>query len=659
MQKEIDELRKKLILAVVVQAALIVIFRYGLEEGILSATILLILEALMLWYAFDQFSHLSKEQSHGVSDVLSHAARDAYLFGETGIVIYNDEHVITWVSDLFTQREISCVGEKVLSWLPDAEGLLVGNSEKTIVVLNQRTYEVTRKNDEQALFFKDITDLTKYRTAFEKGRVVIGMASLDNYEESTQYEDESVVSNINIAVRTPFTEYCKKHGILVKRVNNYRYFMVLNERIYKELSDDHFSVLTSVRKAATKQEVSITLSMAFARGWDSYEEMDDVVAKLMDLAQSRGGDQVAVQKSGEDVKYFGGSSEAAEKSSRVRVRVMAHTLRELVSRSSNVIICCHRVADFDCMGAALGMARMTQSLNKPTVIIAKTGGIEEKLEGVLNANLDALLEEDFKFVTENEALNQLKEKTLVIMVDHHNIKQSNGAKVLEKARTVAVIDHHRRSTEMGVQPVLVYIEAGASSTCELITEMIPYVSNRVEISELDANIMLAGMIVDTQRFRVRTGARTFDAASTLRKYGADPLQVDDYLKDTYAEFESKTSIMKSSKMIDHDIIITPVKDRTMSRSMMSQIADDLLQIQDVEASFVIANDGEGQTCISARSNGHMNVQRIMEKMHGGGHMTASAMQRPEMSIDDVEQELLMFIKEYIEEEKQNESNSKE
>ena len=656
MQQKMASLKRWMILAVVVQAALLVIFRTGLDKGIMSATVILIIESAALYFCFDRFDALSENATTGVKDILGDAAKDAYLFGEVGMVFYDDEHIITWMSDLFDQRGINRVGRKILVWLPEAEPLLNGDTDRVTVQLDDRRYEISRKEDEQVLFFRDVTDLFRYRTSYEEERPVFGMASLDNYEESTQYEDEAVVSAINVAVRSPLTEYCKDHGILCKRLNNYRYFLVLNERIFSDISSDHFSVLNTVRKAAQKQEVSITLSMAFARGNEHYSELDDTVAKLMDLAQSRGGDQVAVQKSGEDVIYFGGSTEATEKRSRVRVRVMAHTFRELISRSSNVIICGHREMDFDCMGSAIGMARIAETLHKPAVIIAKTGGIEEKLKGALTAN-QAELNQEISFVTESEALNQLQDKTLVIMVDHHSLKQSNGSKVLESAKKIAIIDHHRRTAEMGVKPVLVYIEAGASSASELITELFPYVSNSLDVSEIDATIMLAGMTIDTNRFRTRTGSRTYDAASALRKLGADPLLVDEYLKDSYEEFNTKASAMADCRNIGKGIVICPVKDKVLSRSIMSQIADEILEIQQVEAAFVIADDTDDETAISARSNGKVNVQVIMEQMKGGGHMTAAAMQRPHCNIDTLQKELQKTIETYFKEAEADESNT--
>ena len=559
------------------------------------------------------------------------------------------------MSELFKERSINRIGHKVLTWIPEADDLLSGSSEETTVVLDDRTYRIHRNEDEPVLFFQDITDLSNYRTKYADGKVVIGLASFDNYDEATQYADEGDIAAINATVRAPLPEYCTAHGIFFKRLGNSRYLLVLNEKIYSEIAADRFSILNTVRKAAQKLDVTITLSMAFARGDASFQELDQMVSNLMDLAQTRGGDQVAVQEAGGDVKYFGGSTEAAEKRSRVRVRVMSHALRDLIMKSSNVIICGHRMSDFDCVGSAICLSRMVESLHKPCSIIALTGGIEEKLSKALKENADKFKEE-VNFVTESEALNQLGDKTLVIMTDHHNIQQSNGSRVLEQAKKVVVIDHHRRSTDMGVKPVLVYIEAGASSTCELVTEMIPYVSSSMDLSELDATLMFTGMIVDTQRWRVRTGARTFDAARVLKENGADPSAAYGWLKDSFDEFALKAEVAVNSERYDHGIVIANVKNKVLTRSLMSQVADTLLGVEGVEAAFVLAIDGNNQSCISARSNGKINVQVIMEAMHGGGHMTAAAMQRSKCDMDGLKNELLAVIDEYFKEEA-DESNS--
>lgn len=657
MKQKVKNMKRLAFLIVVAEAAVLAFFYFGLKKrDIIIPGIAVILEAALLFYLFEHFESAAQEQSVGVKNAVGETTSEAYLNGGIGLLIYDDNYMITWMSELFAQRGLDKVGSKILSWIPEADDLIAGRSETAVVRLDERVYEIRRKEDAQVIYFRDITELTEYREHYEDEKIVIGMASFDNYDESVQYADEADNAAINTAIRTPLHEYCANYGILLKRLNNSRYLMVMNEKIFAELMNDHFSILKKVRKSAQKADVAVTLSMSVARGSTDLKELDEMAASLMDLAQTRGGDQVAVQAVGQDVKYYGGSSEAAEKRSRVRVRVMSHALRDLIQSSSNVIICGHKTADFDCIGSAICLSRMATALRKPAVIIAKTGGIEEKLSDAMKEN-EAQLKQEVTFVTEAEALNQLHDGTLVIMTDHHNVRQSNGAKVLEHAKKVIIIDHHRRSTEMGVKPVLLYIEAGASSTCELLTEMIPYVSRHTDISEMAATFMLTGMIIDTQKWTVRTGARTYDAASVLRQMGADPLKANDYLKDNYDEISLKSNVISTAKRYDHGVIIAPVKDRKLTRSLMSQVADRLLNVQGVEATFVIANTSDSETCISARSAGRFNVQMIMESMGGGGHRTGAAMQRTKTNVEDIHKELLQKIDEYYKEENPDESDS--
>ena len=656
MHQGINRAKRIIMLLVIIQAVLLFAFRTVLKSGILTASIILIFEAAADIYLFEYFQGLAEEQSSGVKATLGSAAKEAYLMGGVGLVIYDDNYIITWMSELFAERGINRVGHKFLTWVPEADDLISGKSDSASVKLGGHVYEMRRKADAPIIFFKDVTELTEYREKYGNERLVLGLTSFDNYDETIRFADETDTALINAAVRAPVAEYCDKYGIFYKRLSNDRFLMILNEKIFAGLMEDRFSILNTVRKSAQKADVSITLSMAFARGTSDYTELDEMVTELLDLAQTRGGDQVAIRVAGEEVRYFGGSTEAAEKRSRVRVRVMSHALRDLISSSSNVIICGHKTADFDCIGSAICLARMAKALKKNAVIIARTGGIEEKLSAAMKAN-EEQLKEEVTFVTASEAYNQLQENSLVIMTDHHNVRQSNGGKVLEMAKKVVVIDHHRRSSEMGVKPVLVYIEAGASSTCELLTEMIPFVSNKTDISPLAANFMLTGMIVDTQKWRVRTGARTYDAASALRKMGADPQTAYEYLKDTFSEFSLKSAVISASEKYANGIIISAVKDRQLTRSLMSQVADSLLGIQGVEAAFVIASSSDTETGISARSNGKVNVQRIMEAMKGGGHMTAAAMQRTKTTPDNLKKELLEVLDQYFKEDRANESNS--
>lgn len=655
MIHKIDQLKYRIIIIIALQIAITIIFKVLFDRGIFIAGIILISEAALLYYAFFVLQNEQLKHDDKMNELLGEGATDAFLFGEVGIVAYDENYIVTWMSDLFNDRGINRVGKKILVWLPEVDSLISGQDEIISVSLDERKYEIRRRDDAPMLFFRDITEKEKYKAAYEDEQVVIGMVNLDNYDESTQYEDESVIANINSGIRTLIIDYAREKGILLRRINNYRYLLVLNEKIFSNLVNDRFSIMNKVRAAANQLEVSITLSMAFARGSNKYEELDEMVIKLLDLAQNRGGDQVAVRKVGEAVKYFGGSSEAAEKRSRVRVRIIAHALRGLIQKCSNVIICMHKDADFDCMGAAMGISRIATAYNKTASIIARTGGIEEKLNAVLEDNKE-VISSRFNFISENEANNQLRKDTLVIMVDHHNISQSNGVSVLEKAKTIAIIDHHRRSADLKIKPTLIYIEAGASSTCELVTEFIPYLSNRIDISDMEASIMLAGMTIDTNRFKIRTGTRTYDAASYLRGLGGDPLVVDEYIKDTYSEFAAKSYLLSKIENIGHGIIIA-ASDRNVSRSIISQVGDSLLEVKGVEAAFIISKTSEDEVAVSSRSNGNVNVQVLMEKMDGGGHMTAAGVQKKNTTVDNVKEELLVVLEEYIKFEEGNVSES--
>lgn len=655
MIHKIDQLKYRIIIIIALQIAITIIFKVLFDRGIFIAGIILISEAALLYYAFFVLQNEQLKHDDKMNELLGEGATDAFLFGEVGIVAYDENYIVTWMSDLFNDRGINRVGKKILVWLPEVDSLISGQDEIISVSLDERKYEIRRRDDAPMLFFRDITEKEKYKAAYEDEQVVIGMVNLDNYDESTQYEDESVIANINSGIRTLIIDYAREKGILLRRINNYRYLLVLNEKIFSNLVNDRFSIMNKVRSAANQLEVSITLSMAFARGSNKYEELDEMVIKLLDLAQNRGGDQVAVRKVGESVKYFGGSSEAAEKRSRVRVRIIAHALRGLIQKCSNVIICMHKDADFDCMGAAMGISRIATAYNKTASIIARTGGIEEKLNAVLEDNKE-VISSRFNFISENEANNQLRKDTLVIMVDHHNISQSNGVSVLEKAKTIAIIDHHRRSADLKIKPTLIYIEAGASSTCELVTEFIPYLSNRIDISDMEASIMLAGMTIDTNRFKIRTGTRTYDAASYLRGLGGDPLVVDEYIKDTYSEFAAKSYLLSKIENIGHGIIIA-ASDRNVSRSIISQVGDSLLEVKGVEAAFIISKTSEDEVAVSSRSNGNVNVQVLMEKMDGGGHMTAAGVQKKNTTVDNVKEELLVVLEEYIKFEEGNVSES--
>ncbi len=655
MAKKLSNIRGIVYLTLLIEILFIGLI-YFIEQKIpWVAIIILFINIAILFYIYFNYSEDSKNRALSISDVVASEVGEGLIIGNVGILSYDADYVITWMSEFFEERGINRISKKLLSWIPEVNELFQGEVEKVFIELNGVHYEISRKEDNRVLFFKDVTQIEELQNKYNEEQLVFGIIHLDNYDETTQYLEEHEVSKINSTIRQPLFDWCRNNDVMIKRLKSDRFLIILNEKIFAHIANERFSILKSTRLNSVELDVAITLSMAFARGSNNLLELDEMATSLLGLAQSRGGDQVAYRKKGEDVKYFGGSSEAMEKRSRVRVRIMANALKGLILKSSNVIIVGHKEMDFDCLGAALAMSRISQAYEKPTSIIFKTGGVEEKLN-----NAYCLIKNELnarhRLITESEAINQLQEDTLVIMVDHHKTEVSNGSHVLEQAKSIAIIDHHRRGADLKVTPTFIYVEAAASSTCELISEFVPYLTSDIEIDDKEANVMLAGVTIDTNRFRVRTGARTFDALSAIRKWGADPLIVDEYLKDNYLDFEIKNNVLKYCQRLDHGIVVAAVEDQKLSRSMMSQVADMILSVKEVEASFVIAHTVESQVAISARSSGELNVQVIMEKMQGGGHRTAAAVQRENQSIDELKEELMNTIQEYIKEENSDESN---
>lgn len=643
MSEKINRVKTLLAILLVVELLGLIALYFIFDMDVKITALYFVINTITMYFLVQYFQEDSQNRMFGVSRILGSEAKEAFQFGQIGMVTYDESYMITWMSELFADRGINRISKKLTMWLPEVNDLIQGDIETVNVQIDDRIYEISRKEDARILFFRDITEATNLERAYQEEQVVVGLIHLDNYDESTQYEEEQEIAMINNNVRQPVVEWAKNHGMLLRRLKSDRFLVVLNERIYKQIVDERFSILADTRKASQQLDVAITLSMAFARGSNELAELDELVNQLLELAQSRGGDQVAIRRIGEDVKYFGGSSEAQEKRSRVRVRIMAHTLRDLIKKSSNVILLGHKEADFDCMGALLCLSRIVQAYDKPCSIISKTGGIEEKLSGAMNLYKKEL-EARHRFVTENEALNQLRETTLVIMADHHHPSQSNGAQVLERAKKIAIFDHHRRRTDLDISPILVYIEPSASSSCELISEFVPYQTGKVELIAEEATIMLTGMMIDTNRFKVRTGTRTFEAAAMIRRWGADPQEADNLLKDDYSEFETKTKVLKFCEKRDNGLVISAVTDNEiLSRAMLSQVADTILTIKGVEAAFVIARISDSQTAISARSKGTVNVQVIMERMHGGGHLSAAALQRENTSVEALREELIQTL----------------
>ncbi len=638
--------------------ALIALYLANFHQFAIVLSVFLAINVTLIIWIMYRFQNDKQKRDIDISRILGSDAKDALVFGEIGIITYDDQYMATWMNDFLETRNIGVLGKKVTSWIPEISELFQGEVDTIIGKHEQYIYEVTRKENAQVLYVRDITEYQTLSLNYQKEHVVAGLLHLDNYLETQQYEDEAKMALINTNLRQPLVNWATKYGMFIRRLRSDRFLVILNEDIFAQIVKDRFSILNEIRSAADAIDVSITLSMSFARGTSDYHLMDTMVNDLLELAQSRGGDQVAVKRYGENVKYFGGNSEAKEKRSKVRVRVMAQAIKEAISEADRVFIIGHKEMDFDCMAAALCVSRICASYKKTCYVVSESGGVEPQLKEALQIYHDKL-KERHQFISDAEASKLITKKDLIIVVDHHDPTISGGVETLKKGNKIIVIDHHRRGETFIDNPLLVYIESSASSSCELITELLPYQANKVDLSEEEATLMYLGILVDTNRFKMRTGSRTFEAAAYLRKVGIDPMAAENMLKETFDEFEAKTNILKYSEEYKGNMVISAVDDEhILNRTLMAQSADSLLNIKGIEASFVIAKTASDMVNVSARSKGIVNVQVIMEKMKGGGHFSAAALQREGASVYEIYDELKKTIDQYLEEEgKEDESDS--
>ena len=323
--------------------ALFALFMADIEGvKILPMLILVIINSLVVIWVVYWFESDREQRDIDISRILGHDAKDALLIGEMGIITYDEQYCATWMSELLQERGVNIVGKKLTSWIGDITELFQGEVDSITAHDGEYVYEITRKENGQVLFVKDITEFARISEKFQEDGIVAGLLQLDNYMEIQQYEDETKMAQINTCLRQPLVEWADKYGMLIRRLRSDRFLVVLNEKIYQQVVEDKFAILNTVRKNAEDIDVSITLSMAFARGTDDFAQLDTMISDLLELAQSRGGDQAAVKKYGESVKYYGGNSEAREKRSKVRVRVMSQAIREAIMEAKRVFVIGHR-----------------------------------------------------------------------------------------------------------------------------------------------------------------------------------------------------------------------------------------------------------------------------------------------------------------------------
>ncbi|MDQ0271947.1 DHH family phosphoesterase [Cytobacillus purgationiresistens] len=571
-----------------------------------------------------------------------------------GIMLINDEYYIEWTNPFMAScfDEDTLVGRSLYDVGDSLIPIIKREVETETITLNDRKFRVVHKPEERLLYFFDVTEQIEIEKLYEDERTVIATIFLDNYDDLTQGMDDQTRSSLNNLVTSLLNKWAMDNGVFLKRVSSERFIAVFNEHILSKFEKSKFTILDFVRETTSKQNVPLTLSIGVGSGVSSLPELGTLAQSSLDLALGRGGDQVAIKQPNGKVKFFGGKTNPVEKRTRVRARVISHALKELVSESDKVIVMGHKRPDMDAIGASIGIQKVAEMNHRDGYIVINKDELDNSVMRLMreiekNETLYS------RFISPEQALEMATDDTLLVIVDTHKPSMVIEDRLLAKIEDVVVIDHHRRGEDFIHNPLLVYMEPYASSTAELVTELLEYQPKNRKIDMLEATALLAGIIVDTKSFTLRTGARTFDAASYLRGQGADTVLVQRFLKEDVKTYIKRSKIIETVSFYREGLAIARGdEEEVYDQVLIAQAADTLLAMDGVTASFVISYRADQMIGVSARSLGDINVQVIMETLEGGGHLTNAATQLQNLSVADVEEKLKEAIDEYLEGRKQ-------
>ena len=486
------------------------------------------------------------------------------------------------------------------------------------------------------LHFTDITDYEELLQKYNDERVYMMLVNVDNFDELTASNDGNE-SGITASIDRLLRDWAAEMKAMIVRYKENLYEVVITNRNYEELVETRFPILDKAREIESNADFPVTLSIGVGVGGSSLVELDDFAQEALDMALGRGGDQ-AVVKDGNSFEYYGGSTQSVEKSNKGKSRIIGHALTTLMEQSSRIFIMGHKNPDMDSFGAAIGIARLAKSVGKDAYIL-----LSEYNETMIDMVADAKKTGDYEFVTGERAISLIEENSLAVVVDTHRRMLVESAELIDNVERLAIIDHHRKAEDVFTNPSLSYLESYASSAAELVTEILQYRLGKKSLTRFEADVLMAGIMLDTNRFAVKAGVRTFEAASWLRRAGADLSRVRRYFQESPENFINRANGIVNARILEDGIAMSICDEQTINTQIVnSQIADELLTIKGTRASFVAGRNEDGMTVVSARSLGNMNVQTIMEHFGGGGHMNTAG-----TKTDLAPEEILKQIEEFI------------
>ncbi|QXM06985.1 DHH family phosphoesterase [Crassaminicella indica] len=634
-----------------------IIAYYNLLIGSIGI-IVLIYFAYYNWKAQHNREEMWTKYIENLSSNIDSVTRYAVLDMPIPLVVIEFDGSISWYNAMFSEMlgtndllekniEDAIGGFKLNNILQDKEDMSIE------VTIKDRHYKVlynivkVSRIDEKymiMLYWIDVTNFQNLKVKYNEEKPVVVLVEVDNYDDVLKNTKEADRPLVIAEIDRRIGLWGSRINAAIQKYQKDKYILFIENQYLELLEAKKFTILDDIREIQVGNQIPITLSIGVGANGKNPAHLEEYARAAMDLALGRGGDQAVVKKI-KQLNFYGGKTKAVEKRTKVKARVIAHALRQLIDQSKEVVIMGHKFPDMDSLGAALGVYRAVRNREKDAYIV-----LNDVNEAIKNLYDYIKEHEAYKFITNEELLNKINKDTLVVVVDTHRPGFTQCPKALEYAERIVLIDHHRRGAEFIDQAVLIYLEPYASSTCELVAEILQYMDDKISIEKIEAEALLAGITVDTKNFSFKTGVRTFEAASWLRRAGADTTNVRQLFQDDLNTFVAIAEVVKNAQVISNNIALSVCsKDIENPSLVAAQAADELLNIRGITASFVLGIRSNEEIIISARSLGDINVQVMLEKFGGGGHLTVAGAQIKGKKIEEVKVMLEKAIEEYFEE----------
>ena len=637
--------------------------------GLVMSVFTIVYAAIALWlYVYRRRKLLgglvefSSEYAWVQKRLLSELALPYALGDEEGRILWMNSKF----EEILTDEKGKCIKKNLTALFPEITKENLNSKESTTLhtVYGSSLYQLDLKpvfldleqehnlgiqEEEEkliAIYLFDETQIVEYRKEIDNQKMVCGLIYLDNYEEALESVEEVRRSLLTALIDRRITKYIGGMNGIVKKIEKDKYFFAIKQMYVETLQEGRFSILEEVKTVNIGNEMAVTLSIGLGMNGESYSQNYDFARVAIDMALGRGGDQ-AVVKDGARIQYYGGKSQQAEKATRVKSRVKAHALRELMETRDRLLIMGHKLADIDSLGAAVGIYRIAMSMDKKANIVINdmTSSIRPIMEK-FQSSPD--YPEDM-FISGTRAMEMADMSTMLVVVDVNRPSITDSPELLQKIKTVVVLDHHRQSSEIISNAVLSYVEPFASSTCEMVAEVLQYIADGIKIKQMEADAMYAGIVIDTNNFTNQAGVRTFEAAAFLRRCGADVTRVRKLFRDDMADYKAKAAAISNAEVFEnaYAISVCPSEGLESPTIIGAQAANELMDIAGIKASIVLSWYNN-IVYVSARSIDEVNVQVMMEKLGGGGHRTIAGAQLKDVTIEEAREKIKDLIRGMIE-----------